>query len=97
MEIKVGNKIKFTEEVQKYTVIAANDRFAICTKPFNPKKTVIYSIIDIKKQIRGTENLIFGFGAETKEQCEDILERLTTGESKISHRNWTKLNIDWIK
>jgi hypothetical protein len=89
---KVGNKIKFKEEKHLYTVRACNDLFVICTKPFNIKHTVLYTIIDVKKNIRGTENLIFGLGAETDEECGEMLDRLTNGDenglkTEISHRN----------
>lgn len=95
--MKKGDKIKFEEEKQLYTVRSVNNRFAICTKPFNLKKTVIYTIIDFKKQVRGTENLIFSQGAETDQQCRRMLKRLTKGETEISHRNNIPLNIENIK
>jgi hypothetical protein len=96
-KIKEGSKIKFVEEKQKYTVRASNIAFAICTKPMNAKKTVLYTIIDWNKQIRGTENLVFGIGAETDEECQEMLERLTQGESEISFRNRIKLNIQTLE
>jgi hypothetical protein len=40
------------------------------------------------------ENLVFGMGAETREECEEMLERLTQGRSDISHRNRVELNIE---
>ena len=89
-------KIKFLEEKRPYTIQSQNDRYLICTKPFNLKKTVLYTIVDLAEEIRGTENLIFGMGFETKEECDDALERLIIGESQISHRNRIKLNIEWI-
>ena len=89
-----GDKVKFVGEKQRYTVRACNYRFAICTKPFNLKRTVIYTIVDFKEWIRGTENLIFGAGAETDPQCRRMLRRLTKGETKISHRNNIPLHID---
>ena len=95
--IEVGSKIKFVEEKQKYTVMASNVAFAVCTKPMNALKTVLYSVIDWHQKIRGTENLIFGMGAETKEDCEEMLERFTQGESEISHRNWIQLNIEKLE
>lgn len=76
MLLKVGSKIKFAAEKKPYTVQAADERFAICTKPFNPQRTVLYTVIDFKEDVRGTENLIFGAGAETRQQCEDMLDRL---------------------
>ena len=92
----VGTKIKFAEEKQFYTVQASNERFAVCTKPLNCKKTVLYTVINLDEDIRGTENLIFGFGAESKSQCEEMLERLTTGETEVSYRNRVNLHITEI-
>ncbi len=45
-KLPVGTKVKFPNEKQRYTVQASNVRFAVCTKPFNAQKTVLYSIID---------------------------------------------------
>ena len=94
MKIPVGTKIKFKGEKQKYTVQASNGVYAVCTKPFNAKKTVLYTIISHLENVRGTENLIFGMGAETKEQCEEMLERLTQGETEVSHRNRVPLDYE---
>lgn len=85
-KIHVGSKVKFESEWLRYTVQASDDRFAICTKPFNlmksfsnPKKcTVLYCIIDFEEDVRGPENLVFGFGAETRKQCEEMLDRLNS-------------------
>ncbi len=92
-KIPVGSKIWFNGEKQGYTVIASNVAFCICTKPFNARKTVLYCIIDWESGVRGPENSVFGMGAETKEECEEMLERLTTGESEVSSRYCTDLDI----
>jgi hypothetical protein len=97
MKLKKGDKVWFPGEKQGYTVRARNDRYAICTKPFNPRKTVLYTIIDFKQQIRGTENLIFCMGFETDKQCEEALERLINRESEITRRNRVPLVIEKIK
>jgi hypothetical protein len=75
-KIPVGSKVKFASEKMRYTVQASDERFSICTKPFNLKRTVLYSIIDFDEDVRGPENLIFGMGAETRKQCEEMLDRL---------------------
>jgi hypothetical protein len=93
MKWKVGDKIRFAEEKQRYTVQAVNDRFAVLTKPFNARKTVFYTVVDFAQEIRGTENLIFGMGAETEQQCEEMLERVTSGDTEVSHRNRVPLKI----
>ena len=91
--IKKGSKITFVEEKRPYVVRAIGKRYAVCTKPFNPKHTVLYTVIDIDKKIRGTENLVFGMGAETDEDCNEMLQRLESGESEVSHRNRVPLLI----
>jgi hypothetical protein len=97
MKLKKGDKVWFPGEKQGYTVRVRNKRYVICTKPFNPRKTVLYTIIDMKEQIRGTENLIFCMGFETDKQCDEALQRLIKGESEISRRNRVPLVIDKIK
>lgn len=96
IDTKAELKIKFKREKQRYTVQAAGKRFLVCTKPFNARKTVLYTIIDLKEEIRGAEDLVFGLGAETKKDCEEMLERLESGETEVSHRNRVPLNIEEI-
>lgn len=86
-------KIWFVEEKLAYRVRAQNSRFLVCTKPFNLKHTVLYTIVDLEKNIRGTENLIFCMGFETDQDCEAALSRLESGESEISYRNRIPLRI----
>lgn len=94
--VRVGDKIRFNGEKLRYTVQARNERYIVCTKPFNPKHTVIYCIIDTVALRRGPENLVFGAGAETREQCEDMVTRLASGESELSYRRSIELKIDAI-
>ncbi len=96
-EIKVGIKVKFAEEKQSYMVRACNTRYAVCTKPFNLKRTVLYTIIDLLNEIRGTEDLIFCYGAKTDKECEEMLKRLSKGETSISRRNNVPLKIERIR
>lgn len=99
-----GTKIKFFNEKQSYTVQALSERFTICTKPLNIHKTVLYTIIDWEDQRRGPEDLVFGMGAETREQCLEMLVRLLdgrSGRSRVSYRHDVPMNwqygIEWIK
>ena len=91
--LRAGDLVRFRSEARPYRVRAANHRFAVCTKSFNPRRTVLYTVIDFNKGVRGTENLVFGFGTETDEQCVEMLERLTAGETEVSHRNRVSLDI----
>lgn len=76
-----------------YTVQARDIRFLVCSKPFNPRRTVLYTIIDRAKGVRGPENLVFGFGAETREQCEEMLKRLSAGDTEVSRRRSAALRV----
>lgn len=89
-----GAKVRFVGEKQAYTVICTSKRYTICTKPFNLQHTVLYCIIDWEEQVRGPENVIFGMGAETTEQCLEMLVRLLDGESEVSSRHNAWLNIE---
>lgn len=91
-----GQKVKFKPEKQRYTVRCASKRFAVCTKPFNARKTVLYCIIDQWTGLRGPEDSVFGMGAETDEQCFEMLIRLLDGESQVSRRHELKLDIERI-
>lgn len=90
---QIGDKIRFADERGTYIVRAASPRYLVCTRPYNFKRTVFYTIVDLVVEIRGTENLIFGLGAETDRQCWEMLVRILTGESEISHRNRVPLQI----
>ena len=90
---KVGDKIKFAEYKKHWTVQACDKRFLICTKPFNLRHTVLYTIVDLVDNVRGTENLVFCMGFETRKQCQEALQRLQEGVSEISFRNRVLLKI----
>ena len=88
-----GDKVYFDGERYGYAVRACDKRFAVCTKPFNPRRSVLYTIVDLQENVRGTENLVFGMGAESTEDCRRMLKRLAVGETEVSHRNRVALNI----
>lgn len=97
-EIQVGAKVWFAEEKQGYTVQARDERFMICTKPFNPRKTYLYSIVDFERGIRGPDNLIFGSYKpyNTKEGAEANLVSLNEKPfptQEVSHRRKCEINI----
>lgn len=90
-----GKKIKFKEERFKYTIQACSDRYLICTKPFNLKKIYLYTIVDLKKKIRGTDNYVFSpHTYNTKEGSEIALQELISRKMSISNRNKIGLNIE---
>ena len=93
---KVGDKVHFEGERNAYTIRACDSRYLICTKPFNLKKTVLYTIVDLLEKVRGTENLVFCMGFETDEDCQEALQRLQSGETEVSYRNRVELKFKTI-
>lgn len=91
--VDVGWKIRFAETRQVFTVRAKGKRFIVCTKPLNARATVLYSIIDTKTQERGPESLVFGCGAETDDQCQEIIKRLESKQTELSYRRKIPLKI----
>lgn len=92
-----GSYVRFREERIGYHVRASNSKFAVCTKPFSVMGTVLYTVIDYMNGVRGRENLVFGMGAETDDDCARMLERLSTGDSEVSFRYRIPLNIMEVK
>ena len=74
----VGDKIWFAEEKKPYTVRACDERFLVCTKPYNLRpKTVIYTIVDLEEGIRGTDNYSIGpYDYYYTKDCEGLLLEL---------------------
>ena len=91
-DLKVGDPVYVWKEVRPYRVKCRDERFIICTKPYNPQHTVMYFIIDLEKGIRGPDNMVFCSGYETQEQCEERLKELQTGWIEVSQRHCVKLD-----
>lgn len=90
-ELKPGDPVYVPNEVRPYRVRCRDDRYIICTKPYNPKRTVMYFIIDLELEIRGPDNMVFCSGYETQEQCEERLKELQTGWIEVSRRRCVAL------
>lgn len=89
MGLAIGAKVRFEGEKQRYTVQAANDRFAIMTKPFNAKRTYLYTITDLQRGVRGPCNLIFGLPCDVNspEGAAEALAMIEAGEMEVTHRH----------
>lgn len=87
--VSVGSKIKMDGERERYTVQAANDRFAIMTKPFNVRRTYFYTITDKQRGVRGPCNLIFGLPCDVNspEGAAEALAMIERGEFEVTHRH----------
>lgn len=92
----VGSRIWFNGEVNPYRVRARNARYIICTKPFNPKHTVLYTIIDLQTDMRGPDNSVFFMGYETDEQIEANMRELEGGRLEVSHRRAVPLDVAMV-
>jgi hypothetical protein len=87
--LAVGDKLKFAEEKQRYTVrsVSKDGRWAICTKPFNACNTVLYTILDLAEGERGVDNMVFSLGYEDQESIDENMRRLEAGEMELSLRH----------
>ena len=90
-----GDKVWFANKKKPYKVRACNDRFAICTQPYNFKPhTVIYTIVDFERNVRGMDNYVFGiYDYYSDEDCEQALQELISNEMEVSYRNYVELDI----
>jgi len=88
MSIAVGTKIRMEGERQRYTVTASDERYVLMWKPFNARRTYLYTIADLERGVRGRCNLIFGPAApfNTLEGAAENLRMLQTGEQEVTHR-----------
>jgi hypothetical protein len=94
MRVKVGDEILVPNEKKPYRVRARDDRYIICTKPFNLRHTVFYFIIDLVNKWRAPDDRIFCLGYETDEQCQKRLKELQDGTIELSRRRGIPLDIE---
>jgi len=94
MKVKVGDKVYAPNEKQPYRVKARDERYIICTKPFNLKHTVLYFIIDLVDKWRSPDDRVFCFGYETDEQCHERLKELQFGKIGLSRRRGVPLDVE---
>lgn len=81
-----GDFVWMKGERNKYEVQCRSTNFLILTKPFNAQNTVLYSVVDLSKGLRGVDDHN-GLGYETKEQCLRALLMFVDGTAQFSHRN----------
>jgi hypothetical protein len=87
--LAVGDRVKAAAEKQRWTVrgVTSGGRFAILTKPFNLRHTVLYSVIDFERGVRGRDNY-YGLGYETDEDIAYALgcfQRTEDGTPRTAH------------
>lgn len=66
--------MKLASDRQRWTVrgVTRGGRFAILTKPFNPQRTVLYTVIDFDRGVRGKDDH-YGLGYESAGDIESAL------------------------
>ena len=94
MRVEVGDKVYIPSEKRPYKVRARDDRYIICTKPFNARHTVFYFIIDLVNEWRAPDNMIFCHGYESDEDCAERLKELQEGKIELSRRRGIPLDIE---
>lgn len=94
MKVNVGDKVYIPQHKRPFRCRQRDDRYIICTKPYNPKHTVLYFIIDLQDKWRAPDDRVFCCGYETDEDCKERLHELQSGEIFLSRRNGVPLDID---
>lgn len=94
MKVSVGDKVYIPNQKKPYRVRARDERYIICTKPYNVQHTVLYFIVDLKEKWRAPDNMIFCFGYESDEDCQARLKDLQNGRIELSARGGIPLDID---
>lgn len=85
--LKVGDKIYYKNEKRGYEIKARNARYLICTKPFNPKRTVTYTILDSEELINSTNNCVFNpYDYTSQKDIDESLVDLENGLYELSSR-----------
>lgn len=98
-ELNKGDGVWFSTNKKSFKVRECNDRFAICTQPFNLQpKTVLYTIIDFDRDVRGEDNLIFTvYDYYSDEDCKQAMEDLMSGEIEVSYKRNKNTILDIVK
>ena len=83
--LAADDKVKFRNGVRRWTVRGATraGRFVILTQPFNLKRTVLYTVVDFDRGVRGRDNY-YGMGYESDDQVAYALhefQHTETGEA----------------
>ncbi|MFV0515801.1 MAG: hypothetical protein ACK5MV_00175 [Aminipila sp.] len=93
-KVEVGDKVFIPKQKKPYRVKARDERYIICTKPYNPRHTVLYFIIDLVEKWRAPDNRVFCSGYETDEDCQERLKELQEGTIELSVRRGIPLDIE---
>lgn len=93
--INVNDKIMFDNEKLWYTVQAIGGQYLVCNATL--KNDYVFTIYDMDKKIRGSDNKVFHSGYSNKEECEMRLYELLHEDLEISMRNRAPCEVIRIK
>lgn len=96
LEYTVGDKIYFKGDKKPFRIQACNERYIIATKPFNLKKTFLYTIVDFERCVRGRDNHYCAFEYDDPKEAAEALKCLETQEPLelcVSYRHFIPLDI----
>jgi hypothetical protein len=98
LRLAPGDRVKFRGEKQRYTVraVSTDGRWVICTKPFNLRRTVIYTVIDFDSGVRGPDNCL-GLGYETEDQIAAAMVKFEAGDAEVSVRYDAYLDVESVE
>ncbi|PCK21923.1 hypothetical protein [Rhodococcus qingshengii] len=96
--LAVGTKVQFSESKRWWRVraVSADGNFVILTSPFNLRQTVLYTIIDDRRGVRGPDDRIFSNGYESDENINDRLRELVAGDITVSQRTSKTVELDIV-
>lgn len=82
--LEVGDRVRFEPYKRAMTVraVTKGGRFAILTMPFAAQSTVIYTVIDFERSVRGCDNY-YGLGYESDEDIESALTAFQATEDDL--------------
>lgn len=84
-------RIGWKGQKKTFKVIARNDNFIIIVRPYNPKKTFEYSILDLEYMECNHDNYYTKYDYSNKEECEEALKELQKTRDEFHE---TKIRFD---
>lgn len=98
VKLKVGDRVRLEFDIPSrwWDVRAADDRYVVLTRQreFKPRGTLVYTIIDWERDVRGPCDLLGqGWDVESESGCDALLRALNANErddeisTQVSYRN----------
>ena len=108
--LEPGDKVKLADTKRKWTVqgVTNRGRFVILTQPFNLKRTVLYTVIDFDRGVRGRDDM-YGIGYENDDDIAAAVhmfqhtedgsnmcdyDDFCFGSPEVSHRSGNHVRLD---